>query len=159
MSILTKLRSPVATDMDGMPCTLRPYRFSPTRSRRYLERNGQVGCHLHRAANKLARMANVRIFGFVTPEGQWFGSSQKGHAIRNADVPDMFVRDRPDHCTIIVAYIPMIDGDPRRQYQGYERILPNSAIRDCALGPRRSAFPAGCSAPCFERAQRRLGGS
>lgn len=126
-----------------MPCTLRPDRFSPTRSRRYLEWNGQVGCHFHRAANKLARMAIVRIFGVVDPEGERVGYPKKGHAIHNADVPDMFVRDRPDHCTIVVAYIPMIDGDPRTQDQGHDRTLLDSALRDCALVAKAIGIPPG----------------
>lgn len=71
----------------------------------------------------------------------------------------MFVRDRPDHCTIVVAYIPMIDGDPRTQDQGHDRTLLDSALRDCALVAKAIGIPRGCSTRCFEWVQRRLGSS
>lgn len=142
MSILTKPRSPLATDIDGL------HDRAVTSKGTARSAAISIGAPTNWPAWPMSKYS---VSSIRRTSGS--GPPQKGHAIHNAGVPDMLARDRPDHCTIVVAYIRMIDVDPRTQDPGYDRTLPDSAL----WWPRRSAFPPGCSTSCFVRVQRWLG--
>lgn len=79
-----------------------------------------VDNYFRKAANKLAKADNIRLYVMVAPDGAVIGFySINAHAVGYEDLPSSYARTRSAHGSIPAAFIAMIDRDQRYRNQGF----------------------------------------